>query len=138
MDKNHEHLAGDLEWVEERLRADRASADPLQLDQVKRRVMARYESRQRRSMSVKSRLATILTVFGLVGGTGGALAIAGGGLGGLIHHSAASGQYCPSKGEPDQNGDVHSNCHTGSKGRGAGGEDKSGKTDKGFNKLLHH
>jgi hypothetical protein len=27
-------------------------------------------------------------------------------------------------GEPDQNGDVHSNCHTGSKFRGAGGEDK--------------
>lgn len=28
--------------------------------------------------------------------------------------------------DPDQNGDIHSNCHTGSKGRGAGGEDKSG------------
>jgi hypothetical protein len=26
-------------------------------------------------------------------------------------------------GDPDHNGDVHSNCHTGSKGRGAGGED---------------
>jgi hypothetical protein len=25
--------------------------------------------------------------------------------------------------DPDANGDVHSNCHTGSKGRGAGGED---------------
>jgi hypothetical protein len=24
----------------------------------------------------------------------------------------------------DSNGDVHSNCHTGSKGRGAGGNDK--------------
>jgi hypothetical protein len=26
--------------------------------------------------------------------------------------------------DPDSNGDFHSNCHTGSKGRGAGGEDK--------------
>jgi hypothetical protein len=26
--------------------------------------------------------------------------------------------------DPDANGDFHSNCHTGSKGRGAGGEDK--------------
>jgi hypothetical protein len=26
--------------------------------------------------------------------------------------------------DPDANGDVHSNCHTGSKGRGAGGEDR--------------
>lgn len=26
--------------------------------------------------------------------------------------------------DPDANGDVHSNCHTGSKGLGAGGEDR--------------
>jgi hypothetical protein len=26
--------------------------------------------------------------------------------------------------DPDANGDLHSNCHTGSKGRGAGGEDR--------------
>jgi hypothetical protein len=35
-------------------------------------------------------------------------------------------QYCPTTVEPDANGDVHSNCHTGSKHRGAGGEDKPG------------
>jgi hypothetical protein len=35
-------------------------------------------------------------------------------------------QYCPSTGEPDANGDLHSNCHTGRKHRGAGGEDKPG------------
>ena len=35
-------------------------------------------------------------------------------------------QYCPTTAEPDANGDVHSNCHTGSKHRGAGGEDKPG------------
>src|SRR5262252_5256706 len=28
--------------------------------------------------------------------------------------------------DPDSNGDVHSNCHTGSKFRGAGGEDRPG------------
>ncbi len=28
----------------------------------------------------------------------------------------------------DSNGDVHSNCHTGSKGRGAGGNDKGTAT----------
>ena len=30
------------------------------------------------------------------------------------------------KTDPDANGDVHSNCHTGSKFRGAGGEDRPG------------
>src|SRR5439155_19821 len=32
----------------------------------------------------------------------------------------------PSTTEPDRNGDLQSNCHTGSKSRGAGGEDKAG------------
>jgi TolB protein len=32
---------------------------------------------------------------------------------------------CGSGKEPDRNGDLHSNCHTGSKGRGAGGNDKT-------------
>jgi Tol biopolymer transport system component len=31
---------------------------------------------------------------------------------------------CGSTNEPDHNGDLHSNCHTGAKGRGAGGNDK--------------
>jgi hypothetical protein len=35
--------------------------------------------------------------------------------------TAASAQPQP---DPDANGDVHSNCHTGSKFRGAGGEDR--------------
>jgi hypothetical protein len=35
-------------------------------------------------------------------------------------------QYCAAEVEPDANGDLNSNCHTGSKLRGAGGEDKSG------------
>jgi hypothetical protein len=35
--------------------------------------------------------------------------------------TAASASPSP---DPDANGDVHSNCHTGSKFRGAGGEDR--------------
>jgi hypothetical protein len=38
----------------------------------------------------------------------------------------ASAASAKSGGDPDANGDVHSNCHTGSKGRGAGGEDRPG------------
>jgi Tol biopolymer transport system component len=34
---------------------------------------------------------------------------------------------CGSTNEPDHNGDLHSNCHTGAKGRGAGGNDKAKK-----------
>ena len=36
-----------------------------------------------------------------------------------------SGTGIPSVSADDHNGDVQSNCHTGSKGRGAGGNDKS-------------
>jgi hypothetical protein len=36
----------------------------------------------------------------------------------------ASAQQPPGDRGPDTNGDVHSNCHTGSKGLGAGGEDR--------------
>jgi hypothetical protein len=39
--------------------------------------------------------------------------------------------------EPDRNGDIHSNCHTGSKGRGAGGEDKGGGDNSETDMLLH-
>src|SRR5262249_843738 len=42
--------------------------------------------------------------------------------------SAASAKPLP---DPDFNGDVHSNCHTGSKFRGAGGEDKNGNFGQG-------
>jgi hypothetical protein len=40
--------------------------------------------------------------------------------------SPSTDQYCPANAEPDHNGDIHSNCHTGKKHRGAGGEDKPG------------
>ena len=45
-----------------------------------------------------------------------------------FHHGSTPShdEYCPTAGEPDHNGDIHSNCHTGKKHRGAGGEDKPG------------
>jgi hypothetical protein len=42
--------------------------------------------------------------------------------------TAASASPSP---DPDHNGDVHSNCHTGSKFRGAGGEDRVKNEGKG-------
>jgi len=52
-----------------------------------------------------------------------------------VHHVVGGGNSTPAsdqygcdtkKSDPDHNGDIHSNCHTGSKGRGAGGNDKPG------------
>lgn len=52
---------------------------------------------------MKSRIATIFTILGLVGGTGGALAVAGGNHGHGPHHGASDGQYRPGKGCGDRN-----------------------------------
>ena len=70
-------------------------------------------------------MASLLTVgvFGamsMFGGMSYASQVLGGGS------NPSDTEYCPTPGEPDYNGDVHSNCHTGSKFRGAGGEDKPG------------
>jgi hypothetical protein len=71
-------------------------------------------------------MASLLTVgvFGAMSMFGGmsyaSQVLSGGGS------SPSVDEYCPSTAEPDANGDTHSNCHTGSKLRGAGGEDKPG------------
>lgn len=44
----------------------------------------------------------------------------------LVSVYATSSANASSGSDPDANGDVHSHCHTGSKGLGAGGEDKNG------------
>jgi hypothetical protein len=70
-------------------------------------------------------MASVLTV-----GAFGAMSL----FGGMSYASQAlyggstpsQDEYCPTNAEPDHNGDVHSNCHTGSKEHGAGGEDKPG------------
>ena len=60
---------------------------------------------------MKSRLATMFTLFALVGGTGGALAVAGS-SGGSSSHNAAGAEYKPGKGCGDKN-----HTHTGSNGK---------------------
>ena len=57
---------------------------------------------------MKSRIATILTVIGLAGGTGGALALAASSGQSDSNSGAANGQYKPGKGCGDQN-----HIHTG-------------------------
>jgi hypothetical protein len=52
---------------------------------------------------MKSRIATIMTVLGLAGATGGALAIAHGGGPPGGSPGAASGEYKPGKGCGDKN-----------------------------------
>jgi hypothetical protein len=58
---------------------------------------------------MRSRIASFLTVAALVGGTGGAIAVAN--QGGTPNHGAASGEYKPGKGCGDKN-----HTHTGPPG----------------------
>jgi hypothetical protein len=101
----------ELRGIVSRLRAERAQADPLHLDQIKQRAMRRAQRPLVRTGFMRSRLATICTLFALVGGTGGALAVAGTSSGGAAH-SASSAEYKPGKGCGDKN-----HKHTGSKGK---------------------
>ena len=78
--------------------------------------------RRRRARVLLAGLLTV-AVFGAMSMFGG-MSYAGQVLGNGSNPSDT--EYCPMAGEPDYNGDVHSNCHTGSKYRGAGGEDKPG------------
>jgi hypothetical protein len=72
-------------------------------------------------------MASVLTigVFGAMSMFGG-MSYASQVLSGGSSPTPSVDEYCPTTGEPDYNGDVQSNCHTGSKLRGAGGEDKPG------------
>lgn len=99
-DRRGDHT-DDVRAVAERLRRERAQLDPMHLDQVKQRVMARAGN-ARRPIFMKSRLAMIVTTLALVGGSGGALAIAGVGNG-QSQGGAAQGMYYPGKGCGDKN-----------------------------------
>jgi hypothetical protein len=118
------NLPPELESVAARLRANRAQSDPLQRDQLKRRLMA-GSRRQGRVTLMKHRLATLLTILGLVGGTGAALAVAGKGNGGG-NGGAASGQYKPGKGCGDKN-----HTHTGPPGQNDNDADNSSGVNNG-------
>lgn len=95
-DSSHDEFPPELGRIAARLRNERAVADPLALDQIKGRVLRSARNRPRMAGSLKTRLATGFTLLALVGGSGGALAIAGSGGSGQVK-SAASSQYKPPK-----------------------------------------
>ena len=85
----------------------------------------------------RARGIRVLTASVLTTGVFGAMAMFGGMSYAIasVHHVVGGGNSTPADNqygctinasEPDHNGDLHSNCHTGSKGRGAGGNDKPG------------
>ena len=115
-----------LSGLERDLRANRPRLD----SDVEGRIVGGIPSGSR-ARGIRVLTASILTtsVFGAMAMFGGmSYAIAS------VHHVVGGGkstpadtQYgCGSSTERDANGDRHSNCHTGSKGRGAGGNDKPG------------
>jgi hypothetical protein len=111
--------------LERDLRANRPQLDSAIDDRIVSRVASASGGRSRGRILV----ATVLTV-GALGGMSafGGLSYAGSVIGGSsTNNTPAVDNYgCPTTSEPDQTGDVSSNCHTGSKFRGAGGEDKTG------------
>lgn len=101
----------DIESVASWLRAQRPDVDQLTLDQIKQRALSRVNHRPWRFGFVKSRIATVVTMFALAGGTGGALAVAASSGSSSSKSSAASGQYKPGWGCGDKN-----HTHTGPPG----------------------
>jgi len=83
-----------LEWVEERLRAERGELSPAAFDDVKRRSMSQRGSKR---MIPRARLVTSLLAVGLIGTGGGAVMAATGVFKGDsgAQESAAKQQYCP-------------------------------------------
>jgi hypothetical protein len=100
------NLPEELRDVEERLRSARPSFTELELDQLKRRSIARASGGPRagvgqvRGTSMRSRVLTVAVAALLIGGTTGG-AIAAGGPGGSSN--AASAQYKPGNGCGDKN-----------------------------------
>lgn len=83
-------LPHELEPVATLLRAHRASAEPLELDRIKQRALARRIAVGGRVASLRSHVAAVMTVVLLAAGSGGVLSLASGASGG----SAARAQYC--------------------------------------------
>jgi hypothetical protein len=97
MTHHRDELPDDLQAVGDRLRASRPQLDPLALDQVKQQVLARVNTDPRKGASMKARLATIATILGLVGGTSGAIALAGSTSSSGPGSNASASQYCNGK-----------------------------------------
>lgn len=79
MDRFDNDLSGDLRNVSERLRAARHRAEPLELDELKRRAMAKHASRpeRRRTPVARPGIVTVMLVLGLGVSTSAAGVIAG-------------------------------------------------------------
>jgi hypothetical protein len=134
-DHDQDQFPAELEPIAERLRQQRATADPLQLDEIKLRARARSVSRGGRTSSIRSRLATIVAVIGLLGGTSGAVAVGWGDNGDGNGHGADHGEYHEGKGchkdqehgRSDECKEHHGGDQQGHKGNnGGGGERHSG------------
>jgi hypothetical protein len=79
--------------VERHLNAQRAELAPVELDRVKRGVLAKAARQGGRGMFLRSRLAVMLIAIGLVGTGGGAVLAASGGS--SSHGSSSNKEYCP-------------------------------------------
>jgi hypothetical protein len=91
---HHEQLPEDLEAIGSYLRAARLEATPLELDQLKQRVLARA-GRPRR-VPLRGRLVTALLAVGLLASSSGAVvASVGQDDGPRLRNVAARSQYCP-------------------------------------------
>lgn len=95
--RHEERLPGDLQPVAARLTNQRADIDPLELDRIKQRVLARSRGESRRRGAFGTRLASLITIAALALGSGGAVALSG-----LDSHSntyggAADAMYKPHK-----------------------------------------
>jgi hypothetical protein len=103
MNEHERQIPDELHALEALLRTSRAEADPLELDQIKQRVMARTGAPPRRVVFMKSRIATAVTALVLLTSTGGAIAFAGGVAPAGPKGGAATSQYRPGKGCGDRN-----------------------------------
>jgi hypothetical protein len=122
--QHDERPLDDLQEVASALCDQRPTLDPLELDRVKLTAMRgslRSSSSTGKRFAMRSRLTTVLAVGFLTLGTGGTLALAGGGNGGGNNGNASETQYraCeeehletrPGNGFGDKN-----HCHTGPPG----------------------
>jgi hypothetical protein len=121
-DSNQDRLPDHLLEVADRLREERVTATPLELDQLKLRVKARATSGRRlttgpKGLPLRSRAVTLALTALLIGGTtAGGIAANGNGNG----NNAANSQYKPGMGCGDAN-----HIHTGPPGN----PDKNPATD---------
>jgi hypothetical protein len=111
-DSNEDRIPEQLLEVAERLREERVSVTPLELDQIKLRARAQaaggIRSGSRKGLPLRSRVVTLALTALLIGGTtAGGIAAAGGGGNG----NSAGSQYKPGMGCGDKN-----HIHTGPPG----------------------